>query len=62
MAADGGEAARLLRALPPEVADVMLPTGRRMGAEEAHRWGLATEVTGPGEVLDAKRKPRWVGR
>ncbi|MFC8427958.1 acetyl-CoA acetyltransferase [Streptomyces sp. NPDC057253] len=55
VAGEGG-AIRLARALPPKVATEMLLTGRRMGAQEAHRWGLVTEITGPGKALAAARE------
>ncbi|MGW0948908.1 acetyl-CoA acetyltransferase [Streptomyces sp. NPDC002623] len=55
VAGEGG-AVRLPRALPPRVATEMLLTGRRMGAEEAQRWGLVSQVTEPGKALDAARE------
>jgi acyl-CoA dehydrogenase len=50
--ADSGGVLRLPRRLPHAVATEMLLTGRRMGAAEAHRWGLANRVVAPGELLD----------
>jgi crotonobetainyl-CoA hydratase len=37
-------AVRLPRILPPHIARELLLTGRRMGAEEAARWGLVNRV------------------
>ena len=42
--ASGGGIVRLARQIPRRVAVEMLLTGRRMGAEEALRWGLFNEV------------------
>ena len=42
--ADAGGIQRLSRKLPTNVAVEMLMTGRRMGAEEAHGWGLVNWV------------------
>lgn len=50
--ADAGGVQRLPRRLPYHVAMELLLTGRRMGAEEASRWGLANAVV-PGERLMA---------
>lgn len=52
---------RLLRRLPHYLAMEMLLTGRRMGAEEAQRWGLVNHVTAPGEDLLATAL-EWAGR
>jgi len=46
---------RLPRRLPRAVALEMLTTGRRMGAEEAARWGLANAVVPQGEVMAKAR-------
>jgi crotonobetainyl-CoA hydratase len=35
----------------------ILLTGRRFDAVEAHRWGLVTEIAGPGQVKEVAR--RW---
>jgi crotonobetainyl-CoA hydratase len=51
--ADSGGLLRLPRRLPAGVADEMLLTGRRMGAAEAHGWGLVNRVVPGGELLDA---------
>lgn len=45
-------AVRLPRHIPPVVAREMLLTGRRMGMEEAARWGLVNQVV-PGPELMA---------
>ena len=43
---------RLPRLLPAHIAREMLLTGRRMGADEAARWGLVNRVVPGGELLD----------
>lgn len=43
-------AVKLPRLLPPHVARDLLLTGRRMDAQEAHRWGLVNRVV-PAEAL-----------
>jgi crotonobetainyl-CoA hydratase len=53
---DAGGVLRLPRRLPRPVAMEMLLTGRRMGAEEAARWGLVNRVVEPGEELPAARE------
>jgi crotonobetainyl-CoA hydratase len=44
---------RLPRLVPPHVARELLLTGRRMGADEAHRWGIVNRVVPAAELLDA---------
>jgi crotonobetainyl-CoA hydratase len=44
---------RLPRLLPPHIAREMLLTGRRMGADEAARWGLVNRVAPADELLAA---------
>ena len=56
VAAMGG-LVRLPRALPPHVANEMILTGRRMGAEEAQRWALANRVVPRGGAPGAPREP-----
>ncbi|MEP7203798.1 MAG: enoyl-CoA hydratase-related protein [Ilumatobacteraceae bacterium] len=46
-------AVKLPRLLPPHVAREMLFTGRRLGADEAARWGLVTRVVPGDELLAA---------
>ena len=53
LVADSGGLLRLRRALPHAVASEMLLTGRRMGAEEAARWGLVNRVAPADGLLDA---------
>ena len=53
---DAGGVLRLPRRLPRAIAMEMLLTGRRMGAEEALRWGLVNRVADAGELLDAARE------
>ena len=47
---------RLPRQIPLLVAKEMLLTGRRMGMEEAHRWGLVNEVVPVSELMDTARR------
>ena len=54
--ADAGGVQRLPKKLPVNVAMEMLLTGRRMDADEAHRWGLVNWVTPPSEVIDKARE------
>ncbi|MFL5737673.1 MAG: enoyl-CoA hydratase-related protein [Actinomycetota bacterium] len=53
---DAGGVLRLPRRVPRAIAMEMLLTGRRMGAEEAARWGLVNRVVDAGAVLDAARE------
>jgi crotonobetainyl-CoA hydratase len=53
MMADSGGVLRLPRRLPPAIAHEMLLTGRRMGAQEAARWGLVNQTVAPQELLSA---------
>ncbi len=53
LVADAGGLLRLPRALPPAIAKELLLTGRRMGAAEAERWGLANRVVAVDRLLDA---------
>jgi crotonobetainyl-CoA hydratase len=52
LVADSGGLLRLRRALPQAIASEMLLTGRRMGADEAARWGLVNRVTSSADLLD----------
>jgi crotonobetainyl-CoA hydratase len=52
MVADAGGVLRLPRRLPSVIATEMLLTGRRMGAAEAYRWGLANRVASAGRLVD----------
>ncbi len=54
--ADAGGVQRLPRRLPFNVAMEMLMTGRRMQADEAHRWGLVNWVVPPDEVMTRARE------
>jgi crotonobetainyl-CoA hydratase len=49
-------AVKLPRLLPPHVARDLLLTGRRMDAEEAHRWGLVSRVVPGDQLLAAARE------
>ncbi|MGC4112152.1 MAG: enoyl-CoA hydratase-related protein [Nocardioides sp.] len=51
--ADSGGLLRLPRLVPPAVARELLLTGRRMGADEVGRRGLANRVVPGGDLLDA---------
>ena len=51
--ADSGGLLRLPRLLPAVVAREMLLTGRRMGATEAGRWGLANRVVPAAELMSS---------
>lgn len=53
MLPDSGGVLRLPRRLPRAVATEMLMTGRRMSAQEAHRWGLANQVVAGDALLPA---------
>jgi crotonobetainyl-CoA hydratase len=53
MIPDAGGVLRLPRRLPRVVANDMLMTGRRMGAEEAARWGLVNQVLPAEGLLEA---------
>ncbi len=55
VAAMGG-LVRLPRALPPHVANELILTGRRMGVEEAQRWGLVNRVAPTGDALRVARE------
>ena len=46
---------RLPKLLPGPIAREMLLTGRRMGADEAARWGLVNRVVPATELIDAAR-------
>ena len=48
-------AVRLARMIPPPIARELLLTGRRMGAEEALRWGLVNRVVPADRVLSTAR-------
>ena len=54
MLPDNG-AVRLPRLLPKALARELMLTGRRMGAEEALRWGLVNRVVPGAELLSAAR-------
>ncbi|MXX45714.1 MAG: crotonobetainyl-CoA hydratase [Acidimicrobiia bacterium] len=47
---------RLPRHIPPVVAKEMLLTGRRMGMEEAARWGLVNQVVPAAELPETARR------
>jgi crotonobetainyl-CoA hydratase len=46
---------RLPKRLPRPIAMELLLTGRRMGAEEAHRWGLVNAVTARAALMETAR-------
>lgn len=49
--ADAGGVLRLPQRMPRSIANELLLTGRRMGADEAERWGIVSRVREPAEVL-----------
>jgi len=49
-------ALRLPKRLPYAIAQEMLLTGRRMGAEEAHRWGLVNAIVPLDQLMDRSRE------
>ncbi len=51
-----GGLVRLPRAIPEKIATELIVTGRRMGAAEAHRWGLVNRVTEAGGALAGARE------
>jgi crotonobetainyl-CoA hydratase len=53
---DAGGAQRLPRRLPWFVAMDLLLTGRRLGAEEAARWGLVRSVVPGAELMNETRR------
>jgi acetyl-CoA C-acetyltransferase len=53
--AGAGGVVRLPRMLPPKLANELVLTGRRMGADEAQRHGLVNRVTDAGAALDGAR-------
>ncbi|MCX6432941.1 MAG: enoyl-CoA hydratase-related protein, partial [Actinobacteria bacterium] len=53
LVADAGGLLRLPRRLPRAVALELLLTGRRMSAEEAHRWGLVNDVVPAAALLSS---------
>ena len=57
---DAGALQRLPRRIPHNIAMEMLLLGRRMGAEEAARYGLVNAVVPQAELMTAARD--WAGR
>ena len=53
MVADSGGVLRLPQRLPRAIALELLLTGRRMGAQEAARWGLVNQVVAPDALMAA---------
>lgn len=53
--AGAGGLVRLPRTIPPKIANEMILTGRKVGAEEAARLGLINEVVPAGTALDGAR-------
>ncbi|EHN3562272.1 carnitinyl-CoA dehydratase [Escherichia coli] len=52
----GGGVLRLPKILPPAIVNEMVMTGRRMGAEEALRWGIVNRVVSQAELMDNARE------
>ena len=55
MVPDAGAIQRLPRRIPYNIAMEMLWMGRRMGAEEAARYGLVNRVVAKDELMDCAR-------
>ena len=55
MVPDAGAIQRLPRRIPCNIAMEMLLLGRRMGAEEAARYGLVNKVVAKDELMDSAR-------
>lgn len=55
LVAGAGGLIRLPRRVPPLVANEMILTGRRVGAEEARALGLVNRIAPAGQALDAAR-------
>ena len=53
---DSGGVLRLPKILPPAIVNEMVMTGRRMGAEEALRWGVVNRVVSQAELMDNARE------
>ena len=60
MVPDAGALQRLPRRLPHNIAVEMFLLGRRMGAQEAARYGLVTQVVPKEELMAAARE--WAGQ
>jgi acetyl-CoA C-acetyltransferase len=56
LVAGAGGLIRLPRTIPPKIATEMTLTGRRIGAGEAHEWGLVNRVVEAGRALDGARE------
>ena len=53
--AAGSGLVRLPRCIPPKIATEMVITGRRVGADEAHRLGLVNRLAPAGQALEGAR-------
>ena len=53
---DSGGVLRLPKILPPAIVNEMVMTGRRMGTEEALRWGIVNRVVSQAELMDNARE------
>jgi crotonobetainyl-CoA hydratase len=60
MVPDAGAIQRLPRRIPYNIAMEMLLMGRRMGAEEAARYGLVNKVVAGDELMECARS--WAGQ
>jgi acetyl-CoA C-acetyltransferase len=54
--AGAGGAVRLPRSIPPKMANELIVTGRRIGADEARRLGVVNRVAPQGQALAAARE------
>jgi enoyl-CoA hydratase len=52
----GGMAAFLAHSMGPSNAAMMIMTGDPISAGQAHAWGLISEITAPGRLLDRARE------
>lgn len=53
---DSGGILRLPKILPPAIVNELVMTGRRMGAEEALRWGIVNRVVGAEKLMECSRE------
>lgn len=53
---DSGGVLRLPKILPPAIVNEMVMTGRRMGAEEALRWGIVNRVVSADALMESARE------
>jgi len=54
--ADGGGIQRLSKRIPYNIASELMLTGRAMSTQEAHKWGLVSEVLPKNALMDRARE------